>query len=612
MVLAAVALAGSLLASCSKEGYWNKTDKIGEGFSFPASTVSYIYSPGEEMTKIQVPIVRGDNRLPAYLEVSGTVSETDAEFLSFPAGVMFEKGQAEAVYEIGINKEFEIGQSIKASLKFDDPSTAGVDSTVITIKLDYNWKSLGKGKFNDAWTWGVPDFAESEFFQAVEDPAVFKIADPYTKMNKDNDVSTLAGNDASEFVQFRLLEPGEVLYGTTITKKDLVYFSPYMTGEYNPTYSKPIQATHQSHFTTIGGEPVTETHFRNSKVLSYQENGLPATVQFAPYFYMIGLGGWDYSGYSGVISIYFPGVPMYDYSIDLAYAGREIDVYDEMCVKAEVEVGSDVDSVMFAMSTLDEESLLYAMLDGEVPTTTIAASDIQDGVVRIPMNDEGSGKYLLMAITLGGEDEESYGAQDYNCVKFAYSAGGEKEEWIPYCSGDYTFSIDTPLGKWGTYTIASQLGLDQTVEMNLYQSSLDPTKWRLYPYIAGELIFYTDLWQCVYIDEGYISIPDYELEVDVYDAYYDGAPLDEGRFDATDNTFHLPVEWVIEGELAAFGEDTFQITGEPIDFDTTEAFTFAPAKSKVNFTSLPKFEKQRKSGKCIRRDIKMSKLEYCD
>lgn len=609
LILAAIVLAGSVLASCTKESYWDKAES--KGYSLPASSLSYTFAPADEMTKVQIPIVRTDASGAATLVISGAADKTaDAEYLSFPTSVEFAAGQSQAFYEISIVKPFDIGQSITATVKFDKAlsATASVDSAKVKIFLDYNWEPLGKGLFNDAWTWGVSDFAECDFFQAVENPKIFKMSDPYTAMNKDCGVPTKSGYSASEFIQFQLLEPGDVIFGTTITKKGLVYFSPYRTGEFNSTYGLPLNAYHPAHFSSLSAE----SNFVNSKVLAYQENGLPAQVQFAPYYYMEGLGGWNYTTYSGVITFYFPDVPVYDYSIDLAYAGREIDVYDEMFVKAEVSVGADVDSVMFAMSTLDEESLLYAMLGGEVPTTTIAASDIVDGVVRIPMNDEGTGKYLLMAITFGGEDEESYDAQDYNYDQFAYAAGGEKETWVPVAGGVYTFSG----GEDGTYSVASQVGAPQALSMNLYQSSINESKWRLWPYLNGEVIFFTDIYQGVYVSEGDTGLAAGNGNILVTDAYLNSFPVPgAGYFDPETDTFHLMVIWYDTTGWWAYGEDTFEVMGEPYEFTelATNAAKFSEKCKEVQLgNAQPMPKKESKAVKSLDKKVKLSKIDVID
>ncbi len=615
LVLAAIVLAGSVFASCSKEGYWSKTDQIGQGYSLPAAALSYTFAPGEEMTKVQIPIVRSDSKNAASLTVVGSTAESSAEYFSFPASVDFAAGQSEAIYEIAIAKEFSIGQSIKATVKFDkgQVSTAGIDSTNVTVKLDYNWQSLGKGNYNDAWTWGIPDFAEAEFFQAVENPKVFKIADPYTKMNTDADVSTKAGYSAAPFIQFQLLEPGEKIYDITISKKNLVYFSPFETGEYNETYSAPIRAMHPAHFTTMGGQAVTENNFVNSVVLEYQENGLPAVVQFAPMFYMDGVGGFNYTTYSGVITFYFPGVPMYDYSVGIEYQGRQIDTHDDVYVKAGVEFGADVEEVWIAMSTLGEESLLYGMLDGTVPSTKVAAADIKDGTVLVPMNDEGTGKYNLMAISFGGPTEEEYDAQSYDVVQFAYSAGGEKETWNAVAGGAYTFSG----GEYGTYTVAVQLGAPQTIAMNLYQSSINESKWRLYPYLNEEIIFYTDIYQEVYVTEGSTGVPGPDGPILVTDAYLNEFPVEgPGYFDAETDTFHFMVIWYDTTGWWAYGEDTFTLTGEP--YEITESTSASPIKKfsqsivKENWHTQPMPKHESKSVNSIDRKVKMTKVEVVD
>ena len=430
LVLAAIALAGSLLASCSKEGYWNKTDKIGEGFSFPSTKLSYVFAPADDMTKVQVPIVRGDNRLPAYLDVTGSVPASSSEYVSFPAGVMFEKGQAEAIYEIGISKKFDLGQSIQATLTFQNPSTAGIDTTVVTITLDYNWISLGKAKFKDSWFWeNLEGYVEAEIFQSEQDPSVFKLADPYTKQNKEEHLDK-AGAYADAFLQFKVLKEGETYKRVSNAQKGWIYYDPYFTGVF---YDGGLFTLY--HPSALRGY---ESLFPYAAVQEFQENGLPAVVDLGAVILDENGSGW-LSG-KGRHLIVFPNVPIYDYSISVKYTGREIDVTDEEIVKATVALGEDID---FAKVVLIEGK------DGDVGLEKIMAEEegileiTEGGDIKLPIVDPVADQTYSIVVAGFAEGEEGAEPElvSAGLSSFKYVAHGvAAPEWELIGTGNFTYN----------------------------------------------------------------------------------------------------------------------------------------------------------------------------
>jgi hypothetical protein len=126
----------------------------------------------------------------------------------------------------------------------------------------------------------------------------------------------------AEFVDFRVLTPGDKIHDTEVTQEGLVYFPSYMTGFYNGSYSAEVWAHHPSTFVKYAAEST----WSYSKVVAWQdkENCLPGIVQFAPFYYMDGVGGWDNTQADGLVTITFPGYVPSDYSLSLFANGMKV------------------------------------------------------------------------------------------------------------------------------------------------------------------------------------------------------------------------------------------------------------------------------------------------
>ena len=79
------------------------------------------------------------------------------------------------------------------------------------------------------------------------------------------------------------------------TVDGVVFFDDYYTGlNYQADESLPIYVCHPNGWSSL------RANNPNNKWLDAK------TVQFAPYYYIDGLGGWNYSGYNGVIYVILP------------------------------------------------------------------------------------------------------------------------------------------------------------------------------------------------------------------------------------------------------------------------------------------------------------------
>ncbi|MDE6692850.1 MAG: hypothetical protein K2K05_05635, partial [Muribaculaceae bacterium] len=256
----------------------------------------------------------------------------------------------------------------------------------------------------------------------------------------------------SEFVQFRGLQPGEKVYDTTVTMENLVIFDTFRTGWFNDNYGAEVQCYWPGRFTKYAGEE----NWTHNCVLSYQDDGKPAVVQLAPFYYMDGVGGWDKTQLDGIITIVFPGVTVLDSSVEVTHTGFFHDTDDNVSVVADISLGDDVEEAKVAL-VQGSDGLAGAndIIGGIVESVKIKAS----GEVKIPMPEDAmDGKYSVVAVTfIDGKP------QDYDYATFTYTAGA-KEQWTQIATGDYTY-------------VNFFDGVDEGLP--LYRSDSDPTRYKI-------------------------------------------------------------------------------------------------------------------------------------
>lgn len=610
-LLIASAIIGGMMISCSDDGYWDKAGtegfglaKDGSTYAFNSDKTNYTYFPADntENTDVTVTVKRSNTKGAVTLPIVAEFANPD--LLSGGESVTFEDGSATAEYVIHIAEDLEIGSSTKAYLSIDTtlvdiPYVAFPDSSLIksetathedtltfekqevdyelymarlaeynlsntvTIEKDYNWESLGTAQFSDAFLFDYNPY-NAEIQRAVENPNWFRLVAPYAQGLDDEEYPTQDG--AQAYVKFRLLEQGEVVRGTTVDKDDLVYYDDFKTGYYHTSYGAEVWALHPSRFTSMAN---TDFWTYNA-VLKYQDDGTPAIVQLAPYYYMFGVGGWNYTQYDGVITIVFPGVATYDYSAEVEYAGLYTDVTDQQFVLANVSLGPDVDHAwVTVVPGKDNVEGAYVMINDGTITEYDPEADYdgtlkyvvvtEDGQVQIPMvPGSESGKYSIVIFTFDAEGNVIDAYQEYNYVTFNYTGSGEAPEtWEAAFVGDYVYNL----------VFTNEDGSPYNDEgLTLYQSSKERYKIEHWGYDVD--LFFT------MADDGELTIEEQEtgatygsygpIYVSTYNDYLgeDYDPETQKSYYA-DGVFHFNVIYhVAAGYLEGwYGEETFTLTG---------------------------------------------------
>ena len=320
-IFAAVALVCTTLVACE--------EKFDEYTPAALETTAQVYFSKDAATTInileaetaEVTVMRAVNGAGITVPITATVDAEYADLFNIPSSVAFADGETSTTLVITFDPAtLTYGEKYAISLQISADMITDYGKDVINLVLDYPepFVSLGMAKFSD--TFLFEEVYEVEVLQNSLNPTQFRLVAPYAE-GLENEGFTMEAGPA-EFVDFRILTPGDKIHDTEVTKEDLVYFPSYMTGFYNGTYSAEVWAHHPSTFVKYAAED-TWTH---SKVVAWQdkENCLPGIVQFAPFYYMDGVGGWDNTAYDGVVTITFPGYTPSDYSLSLFSNGMQV------------------------------------------------------------------------------------------------------------------------------------------------------------------------------------------------------------------------------------------------------------------------------------------------
>lgn len=325
----------------------------------------------------------------------------------------------------------ESGVKYSATLAFTDPEYTHIYSNVprsLSFSVQrVKWNSIGTGFYYDdliAYWSGVDyDPVEVEFFQSDSDPKSFRIADPYSKILEI--IGQTPAETPSEFVSLRVINKGDMVGSTTVTIDNGIYFEEVSTGFLHPSYASPIYLLHPINFASTA-DPSGWTH---SAVWNYQEDGTPGEAALAPFYYMYGIGGFNYSTYDDDIYIIFPGFTPTDYTLTL-----ETDFSQDGVTPMYIEAGSDIAYVKYAvyegeLSASQRKEKTEAIADGTEDAETYDGFeyDDSDGIYYglIGISPETTGKYTIIMVGFDAEDE----VQNSTYVVVNHIAAGDAEEY---------------------------------------------------------------------------------------------------------------------------------------------------------------------------------------
>lgn len=387
---------GSLLQAQVIE--WHQ--KNGTGKHYMISIDSIVYEPAQDWSiKLQVDSFYTDTEEKVHVVASATIGP-DAHLALAAIGnnltrehfandsvetIRLEAGTTQVIDLVVPNPQERCKIYAVTKNNYNTWGNIG-DYYMQSVEVDYpsymenkDWKSLGKGKFADAFLGGAGQYSEVEIQQNKLKPNTFRVVEPYAE---------ILGRTPDKYLEFFILPAGSE-FSNFVTDAEYVIFYDYNTGQWNSNYAEDIYAIHPYR---MGRAPYKWNY---NVVLDYQENGLPGEVSLAPVYYLYNLGGgWDETN-ANTISILFPGYVKRDYSAEVHYTETIANEEGATFAVANLTLGADATEVKaIVMPQADDiTAVADALAEGELEGTRVQA-----GRIEIPFNAKELGSEALQII----------------------------------------------------------------------------------------------------------------------------------------------------------------------------------------------------------------------
>ena len=356
---------------------------------------------------------------------SGLISSGSSVTANFAAG----SNKATLTFPIKPEDwEFAKGYPVTFTI-FEETTPYGKSELTVTYKYPTPLTLLGNGKVT-----------ESYFTGGEWTPKVYRSdIDP-----NEYHIEKFMGSKSATLI-IHVTKPGDVFGGKTFTKADLVYYDDTNSGltyaSIGGSSDDAIYVCHPAGFKSTGD---SEEKWIYNRVAVYQENGIPAIVEIAPFYYMFGLGGWNKTT-APTITIVFPGYEPKDYAVEAEYEGLFTDPDGASFGQAAVTLGADIENgvAVVVRGDLEEdiEAGLALLASGDESVVSFTGDS-----VRVPLpEDAHTGVY---SIVIGGVAEGEI--QEATYVSFFYQGETETVDWDwlagEWLAADYSYYNEGPDG----------------------------------------------------------------------------------------------------------------------------------------------------------------------
>ena len=521
------------LSSCSSDDYSYSPGEQSVGSYLSAAKSSFVFTP-DETKVLKLTLGRSVYSSEETVTLSG-----DNSIFAVPASVAFAAGEKEKVVEIPFT--LNTGESAKLTVQITSSvSNYGAGSLTVNVMCDYNWESIGKGTFSDAFI-GI-DGSEVEILQNPSNPNMYRIVGPYNDMKKD--ASYDPAYPPSDNMDVVIIKNGEKYNDITVNMDNLVGYDKTHTGYIDADVASERVVTHPALYSNYA-DPAT---WHNNCVLAYQEtvsNGvkIPGKIQLAPVYnlpqYLTGKYGYHLVDEVGVVTILFPGYVESDYALDFKYTGCFADQYGtaEYAV-GNVTLGADVASAKLAVAT---DATYDDVVDGLEKGTLEGVKVETSGQVQVPII--GGTDHYYMVIVAFDEAGKAVATDDF---RFFFTS--PKEQWTVVGTGLYTYGVEG----YEEGGFVGQSFYEGTETSTLYKSTTTEGLYTIKPWANASANFGLTFWWDTATNELMI----------------DGADTGD------EDIYEVEGETMNDGPVVFYGLDLF-------GFDYTS--TYDPATKTFNF-----------------------------
>lgn len=463
----AVVFAGCL-AACNTdvegEYYSPKTENV----AFEVEKTSVLLPKTETSGIVPIRVIRS-NTAGAYTAHYTAVASNEGIFSDDCNGtVNFADGEGFATINVKAdNLEKEVPYKYTMTLSPADTLTVDTVSThkfkqiVITVQREGDWILIGTGKFYDTWLWGGDKPGECEVYYNEKNPNQYRIVQPfeaalffnYGEEYDDYDACISDNMDGNQTnLTFTLLKPGDKFADVTITRNDLIYYEGVNTGYFHSTYGEDIMMYHPADFSRYS----KESDWVHNCVVEWQENGLPGRVQFAPYFFLDGVGGgWNNTQVDGVEYFDFPGFEMKDYTLEMEYTGIFTDPEGVVSAVANLTLGADATNTVAVIVPADADAgaVADAIVAGD-----LEGMPVENGYAAVPIPEDMNGKLQMVVVVIDGGV-----AKAVDSVFFEYYGGGYSP-WTSLGTGYWVDDIVVPMFTEAGQPYSYQVEIEENTE----------------------------------------------------------------------------------------------------------------------------------------------------
>ncbi len=275
--VAASIIAVAMMTSCSDKGYWEEAPHE-QAYYFMSATCNETLNTGAN--EIVIPIERIYTETTESINVEFTPGKDCPSDITVESPVTFEAGSNTANVVIKIAHAVP-PYTYSGTLSFDaHKSYSGVSAVTFNCPVAYNWNSIGKGGFLDAWVMGnLEDMFEVEILKA-DGFERYRVIEPY----KEYYTSTIGQEDWEDWIS--TTGPAYIEFWENAEGK--LSFNSYNTGLlYQATPGQPIGAYSWSAFAADNG-------YTGDNDIWYR----PGFAVLSPVYYINGVGGFGQQKYA--------------------------------------------------------------------------------------------------------------------------------------------------------------------------------------------------------------------------------------------------------------------------------------------------------------------------
>ena len=342
----------------------------------------------------------------SVVDESGLISSASSVTANFAAG----SNKATLTFPI-TPSDWEFAKNYPVNFTiFDESTPYGKSELTVTYKYPTPLKSLGKAQLTENYFTGQT--FTPQVYQSEIDPNEYHI-------------QKFMGAKSEDLI-IHVTKAGDKFGNVSFTQAGLVYFDDAWSGiTYADVNSngKPDQHIDVCHPAGFKSYSADESKWAGSKVVLFQDNGIPAVVEIAPFYYISGLGGWDLTQNPANITIIFPGYEPKDYAVEANYAGLFTESDGTVYGEASVTLGADLEGGVAVIVPGADEDAIAAGIEKLVSDEAVA---FDGSTVRVPLpKDVQTGFYTIV---VGGVADGV--VQEVDAVPFYYQGGPLDWDWL--------------------------------------------------------------------------------------------------------------------------------------------------------------------------------------